>query len=153
MLMHAKFMHELCSLLFHIPTYLDVMRCYNHVLHWFIGIFHRPPYFVYNSTQQEIPVLCIFTFQGPLMSHGTRWETPRGRYDEHNSKFSLSMKPKFNRSVGKRNHFWSLLLANFGRAHYRRQQQRGTCTQHNQTTLLQLTVRLSISLILLKTKD
>jgi hypothetical protein len=28
--MHAKFMHELCSLLMHIPTYLDVMRYYNH---------------------------------------------------------------------------------------------------------------------------
>jgi hypothetical protein len=40
-----------------------------------------------------------------LMSHRTRWETPRGRYDEHNSKFSLSMKPKFNRPVGERNHF------------------------------------------------
>jgi hypothetical protein len=31
--MHAKFMHELYSLLLHIPTYLVVMRCYNHVLH------------------------------------------------------------------------------------------------------------------------
>jgi hypothetical protein len=39
-----------------------------------------------------------------LMSQRTRWETPRGRYDEHNSKFSLSMKPKFNRPVGERNH-------------------------------------------------
>jgi hypothetical protein len=28
--------------------------------------------------------------------------TPRGRYDEHNSKFSLSMKPRFNRPVGER---------------------------------------------------
>jgi hypothetical protein len=35
----------------------------------------------------------------------TRWETPRGRYDEQCSKFSLSMKPKFNRPVGERNHF------------------------------------------------
>jgi hypothetical protein len=26
---------------------------------------------------------------GCLMSHKTRWETPRGRYDEHSSKFSL----------------------------------------------------------------
>jgi hypothetical protein len=31
-----------------------------------------------------------------LMSHRTHWETPRGRYDKHISKFSLSMKPKFN---------------------------------------------------------
>jgi hypothetical protein len=79
-----------------------------------------------------------------LMSHRTRWETPRGKYDEHSSKFSLSMKPKFNLPVGERNHLWRLLLADFGRAHYRRQQQRGTYTQHNQTTLPQLTVRLSI---------
>jgi hypothetical protein len=40
-----------------------------------------------------------------LMSQRTSWETPRGRYDEHNNKFSLSMKPKFNRPVGERNHF------------------------------------------------
>jgi hypothetical protein len=31
--------------------------------------------------------------------------TPRGRYDEHSGKFSLSMKPRFNRPVGGRNHF------------------------------------------------
>jgi hypothetical protein len=31
--------------------------------------------------------------------------TPRGRYDEHSGKFSLSMKPRFNRPVGERNHF------------------------------------------------
>jgi hypothetical protein len=40
-----------------------------------------------------------------LMSHMTRWETSRGRYDDHSSKFSLSMKPKFNRPVGERNQF------------------------------------------------
>jgi hypothetical protein len=39
--------------------------------------------------------------------------TPRGRCDEHNSKFSLSMKPKFNWPVGERNHFWRLLLTGF----------------------------------------
>jgi hypothetical protein len=31
--------------------------------------------------------------------------TPRGRYDEHNNKFSLSKKPRFNQPVGERNHF------------------------------------------------
>jgi hypothetical protein len=31
--------------------------------------------------------------------------TLRGRYDEHNSKISLGMKPRFNRPVGERNHF------------------------------------------------
>jgi hypothetical protein len=50
------------------------------------------------------------------MSQSTSWETPRGKYDEHNSKFSLSMKPKFNRPVGERNHLRRLLLADFGKA-------------------------------------
>jgi hypothetical protein len=40
-LLHAKFMYELCSLLMYILTCLDVMRCYNHVLYWFMEIFHR----------------------------------------------------------------------------------------------------------------
>jgi hypothetical protein len=62
---NAKFMLELCSLLMHIPTYLDVMRCYNHVLHRLWGFFVNSPYFGYNSTEQETPVLCILTFQGP----------------------------------------------------------------------------------------
>jgi hypothetical protein len=31
-LMHAKYMHDLCSLLIHIPTYYNVIRCYDHVL-------------------------------------------------------------------------------------------------------------------------
>jgi hypothetical protein len=30
----------------------------------------------------------------PLMSHRTSWETPRGRYDEYNSKSSLSYDTK-----------------------------------------------------------
>jgi hypothetical protein len=29
-----------------------------------------------------------------VMSHRTSWETPRGRYDEHNSKSSLSYDTK-----------------------------------------------------------
>jgi hypothetical protein len=31
-LMHPKYMHELCNLLMHIPTYYNVISCYNHVL-------------------------------------------------------------------------------------------------------------------------
>jgi hypothetical protein len=30
--MHAKYMHDLCSLLMHIPTYYNIISCYNHVL-------------------------------------------------------------------------------------------------------------------------
>jgi hypothetical protein len=32
-LMHAKFLHELCNLLMHIPTYYNVISCYNRVLY------------------------------------------------------------------------------------------------------------------------
>jgi hypothetical protein len=31
-LMHAKYMHDLCSLLMYIPTYCNIIRCYNHIL-------------------------------------------------------------------------------------------------------------------------
>ena len=72
------------------------------------------------------------------------WETPRERCEEHSNKFSLSSKPRFNRPVGERRGFWRCCWLTSGRAHYRHQQQRGTCTQHNQSTLPQLTVRLSI---------
>jgi hypothetical protein len=30
--MHVKYMHELCSLLMHIPIYYNVISCYNHDL-------------------------------------------------------------------------------------------------------------------------
>jgi hypothetical protein len=57
--MHAVYMHELCSLLMHILIYYNVVSSYNHVL-W--GFFIDPPYFDYNSAEQENPVLCIFKF-------------------------------------------------------------------------------------------
>jgi hypothetical protein len=37
--------------------------------------------------------------------------TPRGRYDEYNSKSSLSIKPRFIEPVGKRTNFRRLMLA------------------------------------------
>jgi hypothetical protein len=39
--------------------------------------------------------------------------TPRGRYDEHNSKSSLSMKPRFIEPVGERTNLRRLMLASF----------------------------------------
>jgi hypothetical protein len=39
--------------------------------------------------------------------------TPRGRYDEHSSKSSLSMKPRFIEPVGERTNFRRLMLASF----------------------------------------
>jgi hypothetical protein len=62
MLMHAKYMHNLCSLLMHTPTCYNVISCYNHVL-WGFSIDH--PYFGYNSVGQENNVLCIFKFHEP----------------------------------------------------------------------------------------
>jgi hypothetical protein len=39
--------------------------------------------------------------------------TPRGRYDEHNSKSSLSMKPRFIKPVGERTNFRRLMVGSF----------------------------------------
>jgi hypothetical protein len=39
--------------------------------------------------------------------------TPRGRYDEYNSKSSLSMKPRFIKLVGERTNFRRLMFAGF----------------------------------------
>jgi hypothetical protein len=39
--------------------------------------------------------------------------TPRGRYDEHSSKSSLSMKPRFIEPVGERTNFRRLMLTGF----------------------------------------
>jgi hypothetical protein len=54
--MHAKYAHELCSLLMHIPTYYNVISCYNHDL-WGFSI--DLPYFDYNSAEQE-NLFCVF---------------------------------------------------------------------------------------------
>jgi hypothetical protein len=42
--------------------------------------------------------------------------TPRGRYDEHISKSSLGMKPRFIEPVGERTNFRRLMLASFATA-------------------------------------
>jgi hypothetical protein len=41
---------------------------------------------------------------------GTQLGTPRGRYDEHSSKSSVSMKPRFIEPVGERTNFQRLML-------------------------------------------
>jgi hypothetical protein len=38
-----------------------------------MGIFHRPPYFGYNSVEQENPILRIFKFQEPSRTQIT-WD-------------------------------------------------------------------------------
>jgi hypothetical protein len=85
----------------------------------------------------------------------TQLGTPRGRYDEHSSKFSLSKKLRFIDPVGKKLNLrrWCLLASRQLQTIYNtprpgfalHQQQRGTCTQHNQVLCSQLTMRLSIS--------
>jgi hypothetical protein len=47
---------------------------------------------------------------------GTQLGTPRGRYDEHSSKSSLSMKPRFIEPVGERTNFQRLMLAGLATA-------------------------------------
>jgi hypothetical protein len=47
---------------------------------------------------------------------GTQLETPRGRYDEDNSKSSLSMKPRFIEPVGERTNFQRLILTGLATA-------------------------------------
>jgi hypothetical protein len=85
-------------------------------------------------------------------------ETPREGYDEHNSKSSLSVKPRFIEPVGERTNFRRLMLASFatapdnvcmvlcpGRSFAPTSMWNLHTTQPS--TLSQLIVRLSISLV------
>jgi hypothetical protein len=47
---------------------------------------------------------------------GTQLGTPRGRYDEHSNKSSLSMKPRFIELVVERTNFQRLMLASLATA-------------------------------------
>jgi hypothetical protein len=60
LLMHAKYMHELCSLLMHIPIYYDVIICYNYDLQWFMGIFLCIPLILVITLQNRKPLFCVF---------------------------------------------------------------------------------------------
>jgi hypothetical protein len=51
--MHAKYMHELCSLLMHIPTNYNVISCYNHVLMFYVDF-------------PSIPLILVITLQSGL---------------------------------------------------------------------------------------
>jgi hypothetical protein len=88
-------------------------------------------------------------------------ETPREGYDEHNSKSSLSVKPRFIEPVGERTNFQRLMLASFaiapdnlymaprpGRSLAPAAMWNLHTTQPS--TLSQLTLRLSISLVCCK---
>jgi hypothetical protein len=78
-----------------------------YITNYYKGVFGDPEegnFLMDESRTNDIPQVSDEE-NNLLMSHRTCWETPRGRYDKHSSKFSLGMKPKFNRSVGERNHF------------------------------------------------
>jgi hypothetical protein len=47
---------------------------------------------------------------------GTQLGTPRGRYDEHSSKFLSVVKPRFNRTSRRKLNFRRLMLASFATA-------------------------------------
>ena len=51
MLMHVKCIHELCTLLSWLPTYLHHIYWYIHVLYWFMGILQWFP-FIWDLTLQ-----------------------------------------------------------------------------------------------------
>jgi hypothetical protein len=72
--------------------------------------------------------------------------SPKGRFDEYSSEFSLSKKPRFNRILEKAK-LKKVMLALLC------QLQRGTCTQHNQILCSQLTMRLSISPVCCKQRN
>ena len=48
-----------------------------------------------------------------ILANSNPLGTPRGRYDEHNSKFSISIKPRFNRSSRRSESLLKVLLADF----------------------------------------
>jgi hypothetical protein len=57
--MHVKFMHKFHSLLPHIPTYLHVMRFYNHIFIDFWGFFIDP--LIWDVTLQNRKYMfCVF---------------------------------------------------------------------------------------------
>jgi hypothetical protein len=47
---------------------------------------------------------------------GTQLGTPRGRYEEHSSKFPSVVKPRFNRTSRRKPNFIRLMLASFATA-------------------------------------
>jgi hypothetical protein len=62
-LMHAKFMHELCSLLLHIPTYLHVVDVIIMFCIDFGDFPNNPLSFGFNFFWQKTLFLAFFTFQ------------------------------------------------------------------------------------------
>src|SRR4051812_2151760 len=64
-----------------------------------------PMYNHYFILTQRTTFLIKIKYCTMMVRLADHWGTPRGRYDEHNGKFSLGKKPRFNRPVGERDHF------------------------------------------------
>jgi hypothetical protein len=62
LLMHVKCIHELCSLLDHIPSYLIVLWGLGLVCHWFRVFLNKPLSFRFNTAKQISLVLHVFDF-------------------------------------------------------------------------------------------
>jgi hypothetical protein len=59
----------------------------------------------------KITMRFTWAFDGVYMN--AQLGTPRGRYDEHSSKSSLSMKPRIIEPVGEKTNFRRLMIASF----------------------------------------
>jgi hypothetical protein len=68
-LMHVKCIHELCSLLPHIPTYLHILYCYIHFL-YFLGGFDDPQILVITRQNRD-SLFCVFSTFTDL--YGVKW--------------------------------------------------------------------------------
>ena len=64
LLMHVKCMHELCSLLPHIPTYLHHIVLITNVLNDFGDFLNNPLSSGFNCVWQKTPSVNIFDFTG-----------------------------------------------------------------------------------------
>jgi hypothetical protein len=62
-LMHVKCIHELCSLLDHIPSYLIVYKDLDLIAIDFGGFINNPLSFVYNTTKQFSLFFIFLTFR------------------------------------------------------------------------------------------
>jgi hypothetical protein len=63
--MHVKCIHDLCSLLVHILSYLIVLWGPGLVCHWFRGFLNNPLLFDFNTVKQIFLFLHVFDFHGP----------------------------------------------------------------------------------------
>jgi hypothetical protein len=62
-------------------------------------------FIVYLSCHFDVGLFHVIGQEVLMWADTTQLGTPRGRYDEHSSTFSLSKKPRFIKPVGKSQYF------------------------------------------------